>query len=39
LAEAQAVASPSAESVASLTDQIADLAAQKQILVTELASL
>ena len=39
LAEAQAVASPSAEGVASLTDQIADLAAQKQILVTELASL
>jgi hypothetical protein len=39
LAEAQAVASPNTENVASLTEQIADLAAQKQVLVTELASL
>jgi hypothetical protein len=39
LAEAQAVASPNTENVASLTEHIADLAAQKQVLVTELASL
>ena len=39
LAEAQAVATPNTENVASLTAQLADLASQKQILVTELASL
>jgi|LauGreStaDraftv2_3_1035109.scaffolds.fasta_scaffold05171_7 hypothetical protein len=39
LAEAQAVSTPNTENVASLTAQLADLAAQKQILVTELASL
>lgn len=39
LAEAQAVLTPNTENVASLTAQLADLSAQKQILVTELASL
>jgi hypothetical protein len=39
LAEAQAVATPNTENIASLTEQIADLAAQKQVLATELASL
>jgi hypothetical protein len=39
LAEAQAVAVPNAENVASLTGQITDLTAQKQILQTELNSL
>jgi hypothetical protein len=39
LAEAQAVSTPNTESIASLTEQLADLVAQKQVLVTELASL
>ena len=39
LAEAQAVAIPNTENVASLTKQLADVVAQKQILVTELESL
>jgi hypothetical protein len=39
LAEAQAVAAPNTENVASLTEQLADLTAQKQVLATELASL
>ncbi len=39
LAEAQAVSTPNTENVASLMEQVADLAAQKQVLLTELASL
>lgn len=39
LAEAQAVATPNAENIASLTSQLEDALAQKQVLVTELASL
>jgi hypothetical protein len=39
LAEAQAVSTPNTESIASLTEQLADLVAQKQVLATELASL
>ena len=39
LAEAQAVATPNAENIGSLTSQLADVAAQKQILATELSSL
>jgi len=39
LAEAQAVSTPNTESIASLTEQLADLVAQKQVLVTELDSL
>lgn len=39
LAEAQAVATPNTENIASLTSQLADVAAQKQVLETELSSL
>lgn len=39
LAEAQAVAIPNTENIASLTSQLADVAAQKQVLETELSSL
>ena len=39
LAEAQAVATPNTENVASLTNQLADAVAQKQVLETELSSL
>jgi hypothetical protein len=39
LAEAQAVSTPNTENVSSLMEQVADLAAQKQVLLTELASL
>ena len=39
LAEAQAVATPNTENVASLTSQLADAVAQKQVLETELSSL
>lgn len=39
LAEAQAVSTPNTENVASLTEQLADLVAQKQVLATELDSL
>lgn len=39
LAEAQSVAIPNTENIASLTSQLADVAAQKQVLETELSSL
>jgi hypothetical protein len=39
LAEAQAVSKPNTENIASLTSQLDDVLAQKQVLVTELASL
>lgn len=39
LAEAQSVATPNTENIASLTSQLADVAAQKQVLETELSSL
>lgn len=39
LAEAQAVATPNTENVASLTKQLADAVAQKQVLQDELESL
>ena len=39
LAEAQAVATPNTENVASLTKQLADVVAQKQVLQDELDSL
>jgi hypothetical protein len=39
LAEAQAVATPNTENVASLTKQLADVVAQKEVLETELSSL
>lgn len=39
LSEAQAVSTPNADTVTSLTNQLADIAAQKQALETELNSL